>query len=293
MSDAKLTKDMRIAFWGTPKIAVHALNTLAARGVVPSAIVCGPDRRRGRGMEMLPPDTKVWAEERNIAVYQPDNLRDGTFAKELSKDPWDVFIVLAYGKIIPPEILTIPKYGVLNIHPSLLPRLRGPSPIQTAILEEKETGVSIMQMDEEMDHGPIVAQKKVSVTPWPPQTTDLEKLLADEGAALLADLLPDWVSGKITPTPQDHEKATYTRKFTKDDGLLDLKNGSPTENMAKIKAFSTTPRAHFFKNTQKGLKIRVIVTDARLTPEGGLEILKVIPEGQKELDFRAFLTKYP
>ncbi len=283
---------MRIAFWGTPDIAVHALDTLQAREIVPSLIVCGLDRRRNRGMEVLPPETKVWAQKNNVPVLQPEKLRDENFLKELSKEQWDIFIVLAYGKIIPPEILSMPKHGVLNIHPSLLPLLRGPSPIQTAILQEKETGVSIMQMDEEMDHGPIVAQRVVPISPWPPKTAELEKTLAGEGATLLADILPDWIEGKITPTPQDHEKATYTHKFAKNDGLLDLQNGSPTENMAKIKAFSTTPRAHFYQNTGKGLKIRVIVTDARLTPQGGLEILRVIPEGQKELDFRAFLAKY-
>lgn len=204
---------------------------------------------------------------------------------DLSNTEWDFFLVCSYGKILKKEILDIPKRGCLNVHPSLLPKFRGPSPYVSAILaDERETGVTLMQMEEKMDAGPILAQARIEIAPedWPPKGLLLSQMLFTEGIRLLVDVLPDWLSGKLTPEPQDESLATYTRKFTDADALLDLNN--PREAFLKIQAFDKSPRAHFV--TPKGK--RVIVTEAQWK-EGALEILKVIPEGKKEMPYSDFL----
>lgn len=143
------------------------------------------------------------------------------------------------------EILRIPKYGTLNVHPSLLPKLRGASPIISAILEdEKKTGVTIMLVDEKMDHGPIVAQASIEIEDWPPRASMLLEMLAVEGGNLLAEVIEPFIAGEITPEEQKHDEATYTKKIQKEDGLIDL-SGDPYENLRKIRAFEGWPGTHF------------------------------------------------
>jgi methionyl-tRNA formyltransferase len=183
--------------------------------------------------------------------------------KSYSPGGFDFAVVASYGKIIPQNILDIPRLGMLNVHPSLLPKLRGASPIQSAILTENETGVTIMRVDAEMDHGPIVAQaklnlkdsvvpsdevgfgKKVEVPDWPPYENDLEDLLGRQGGQLLAKILPDWLAGKISETEQDHTAATFCKKIEKEDGLLNLED-DPETNLRKIRAYHVWPGAYFF-----------------------------------------------
>ncbi len=191
-----------------------------------------------------------------------------------------------HGKIIPQNILDIPAHKTLNVHPSLLPKLRGASPIQSAILEEEKTGVTIMRLDEKMDHGPIVAQKELQDENWRTPYGALEKTLGEMGGSLLSEILPDWVSGKIVETEQKHEDATYTKKIEKTDGLISL-NDDAEKNLRKIKAFSVWPGTYFFTQ-HKGKEIRVIITDAEKI-DGKLEIKKVIPESKKEMSYRDFL----
>src|SRR3954470_15085883 len=151
---------INFAFFGTSHIAVHVLDALAISGFLPSLIVTIPAKPKGRGLEITPTAAEVWAKERDIPVsYTWD---------EFEKDSWDVAIIVDYGKIVPKRIIDIPRRGFLNVHPSLLPRLRGASPIRTAIVQnENPTGVTVMQVDEKMDHGPIIAQKKIEVRNWP------------------------------------------------------------------------------------------------------------------------------
>lgn len=278
------TQKPLVVFFGTPRFAVLALNALEVGGVIPALVVTAPDKPRGRGQKVSPSPVKEWALERGIDVISPATLKDEALAAELKNTEWDVFIVAAYGKLLPKNILEIPRRGCLNIHPSLLPRFRGASPVLSAILaDERSTGVSIMRMEEKMDTGPLVAQARVEIAPedWPPKGSILEDMLATEGGNLLAEVLPEWLGGKITPEPQDENKATYTKKFGDTDALLDLE-AAPREQFLKIRAFDKNPRAYFLKKGE-----RVIVTEADYK-DGTLEILKVIPEGKKEMDFKTY-----
>jgi methionyl-tRNA formyltransferase len=288
------TKKPLFVFFGTPRFSVQVLDRLEARGLLPALVITAPDKPHGRGMVLSASPTKEWALERGIDVLTPTTLsaRGGSasggkdFAAELANIDWDVFVVAAYAKLIPKNILDIPRKGALNVHPSLLPKFRGPSPALSAILaDERVTGVSIMQMNEKMDAGPIVAQAKVELEEeaWPPRGSLFEDLLAAEGGNLLAEVMPEWMAGTIVPEPQDERLATVTKKFTDQDALIDLM-GDPREQLLKIRAFDHGPRAYFLTPQGK----RVIITDAQITG-GKLEILKVIPEGKKEMDYASFI----
>ncbi|TAL49109.1 methionyl-tRNA formyltransferase [Patescibacteria group bacterium] len=277
---------IKFAFFGTPQFAEIVLETLKQEGLLPRLIVTREDKPAGRHMVLTPPPVKVWAQKHNIPFIQPKSLKDPKLGFELRASSFEFFVVAAYGKIIPKEVFTIPRRGTLNIHPSLLPELRGASPIEGAILSENETGVTIIEIDEEMDHGPIVIQKKVAVSEWPPYFEELEKLLAEESARLLARVLPDWIEGKIKLIPQNHSLATFTEKISKEDGLIDL-DDEPEKNLRKIRAFQHWPSAHFFIE-RKNKKIRIIVKAAELDSEGKLKITRLVPEGRKEISWEEF-----
>jgi methionyl-tRNA formyltransferase len=278
-----MTTMPKIAFFGTPDRAVWALDAMEKAGLTPAVVVTQPDRPQGRNLEMTPPPAKVWATERSVPVLQPEKLSAPEFLEALKAHGCDLFVVIAYGKIIPQAVLDMPKFGTLNIHGSLLPKLRGASPIETAILnDEKETGVTIMLMDAQMDHGPILAMEKTILEPWPPKAQDLARTIVGKGAELLVSVIPKWIAGKITPTEQNHAEATFTKLIRKEDALIDLA-GDPYLNFRKIQAYSTWPRAFFFAE-KDDKKTRLIVTDATFA-DGKLTIRKVIPEGRKETDF--------
>jgi methionyl-tRNA formyltransferase len=277
-------KEPLFAFFGTPPFAVAALNALEAKGLQPALVITAPDRKQGRGMVLMPSPVKTWATERGIDILTPTTLKDEVLVQELANTEWEVFVVAAYAKLIPKNILDIPAHGSLNIHPSLLPRLRGPSPALSAILEDvRATGVSVMQMAEKMDTGPVVAQAKVELEEeaWPMRGSEFEALLATEGGNLLAEVLPFWISGEITPEPQDESEATFTKKFTDADALIDL-NDDARKNYLKIKAFDKGPRAYMVVDGK-----RVIIKDAEFA-NGELKITRVIPEGKKEMDFKVW-----
>jgi len=274
--------DIRFAFFGTPRFSVRVLEALEAHGMLPALIVTAPDKPRGRGMELSPSPTKAWALERGIDVLEPATLKE--MPPELLNTDWDCFCVAAYAKLLPRAVLNIPRKGCLNVHPSLLPKFRGPSPALSAILADERTGgVSVMLMEEKMDTGPILAQARIELPEeeWPPKGSMYEDLLATEGGNLLAETLPLWLKDEVTPELQNESEATFTRKFTDEDANLDLEP-DPRKKFLKIRAFDKNPRAYF---TQGGK--RVIVTDARMNG-GMVEILRVIPEGKKEVDYSQF-----
>jgi len=280
--------ELNIAFFGTPEdIAVTILDELAKGRLTPSLIVTAPDRHVGRGMKLTPPPTKVWAERHNISVYQPEKLNAEIVAIISEEGPWDLFIVAAYGKILPKELLGLPKHGTLNAHPSLLPKYRGATPIPAVILAgDEETGVSIMLVDEEMDHGPIIAQERMAV-----DGQDQEELginLSHLAGKMLVEIIPKWVAGKITAKEQNHSEATYTKKIAKADGEINLSDDAVV-NFRKFCAYSIWPRTYFFTN-KGGKKTRVIITDAAIE-NGAFVIKKVIPEGGKEMLYEQFLKK--
>ncbi len=289
---SKSNSEILFAFFGTPRFAVNVLNALEAHGLVPALVVTAPDKPAGRGLELKPAPAKVWAQERGIDVLTPATLKDEQLVAELQNSDWDVFVVAAYAKLIPKNILEIPRRGALNVHPSLLPKFRGPSPALSAILaDERKTGVTVMQMSEKMDAGPIVAQATVELeesTPespegWPPKGSLFEDLLATEGGNLLAETMPFWIKGDITPEEQNESEATFTKKFTDADSLIDL-NGDARQQLLKIRAFDKNPRAHFMTPDGK----RVIITEANIVV-GKLLIEKVIPEGKKEMPYAVFM----
>lgn len=291
VEDSKFMKninDLNIAFFGSPQMAVYVLDALLEYIIKPNLIISQPDKRSGRGLLLTPPPVKIWAEKNKIPVFQPNTLTDKEIVQTIvNKNTWDLFIVAAYGKIIPQSILDIPKYGTLNVHPSLLPRLRGASPIQSAILEENETGVTIMLMDKQMDHGPIVTQQKTLIEDWPPKASELMKITGTQGGKMLAEIIPEWIENKIQAQEQDHKNATFTKKITKEDGLINL-NDNPIKNFRKIQAFNIWPRAYFYtENNPQSKKTRIIITDASLENKK-LIIKKVIPEGKKEMDYKIF-----
>lgn len=207
------------------------------------------------------------------------------FPPELYNSEWDFFVVASYGKILPKDILDLPRRGCLNIHPSLLPKFRGPSPYVSLILaDERETGVTVMLMEEKMDAGPIIAQARIAIdeADWPPKGLELSEMLFTEGARLLAEALPLWLKGALVPEPQDERKATFTKKFADADAQINPTGGR--QDFLKIRAFDKSPRAYFINPKGK----RVIVTEATWN-NGAIEIVKVLPEGKKEMTYEEYL----
>lgn len=215
------------------------------------------------------------------------STKDPLPIEELRKIEADVFVVASFGKILPKEIIDLPKYKTLNVHPSLLPKLRGPAPIQNTILGLGEPGITIIRMDEKMDHGPILAEVKVSITPWPDHYQKVEEKLGRAGGKILGLLLPKWVAGKVKETPQDHDQATYTKLIQKEDGLLNL--ADPAEiNLKKVLAYSTWPGAYIFYRNKRGKEIRVVIKNATFM-DNEFVPTRVIPAGKREMDWQDFL----
>ncbi len=277
-------------FFGAGPVAVGALNEMERAGVVPACIVTMPDRPSGRGGLMTPSPVGKWAEEHRIATLKPEKI-DDAFLFDLQEQKLSVgakcFLVIDYGKILPKRLLDIPESGVLNMHPSLLPRLRGPSPIRSAILtDEKNTGVSLMLLDEKMDHGPILAQRKIPVPEWPPHGLELDALLSSEGGKLVAEMLPLWLNGELETQEQNHDVATYCQMFSKEDGLLDLEDDA-YQNLLKIRAFEGWPGTYTFIE-KKDKQMRVQIVDAHIA-NSKLVLDRVKPEGKKEMSYQDFL----
>lgn len=211
----------RVLFMGTPDFAVPSLRALLQHHEV-VAVVTQPDRPVGRGGKLTPPPVKVVAEEAGVPVLQPRSLRRAQVHTQLASYGADVFVVVAYGRILPPELLAIPPKGCLNVHASLLPRWRGAAPIAAAIAAGDElTGVTIMLIGEGLDDGPILAARAEPIRP-DDTTATLSERLALLGAELLLETLPRWLAGEITPQPQDESRATYAPMLRKEDGLLDF-----------------------------------------------------------------------
>ncbi len=242
---------MKYIFFGTPKFAAIVLERLINAGYIPEAIICNPDEPVGRKQILTPPPTKILAGKYGINILQPEILVN--YKLQITNYKPDLAVVAAYGKILPKEILDIPRYGTLNVHGSLLPKYRGASPIQHAILNgDKETGVTIMKIDEEMDHGPLLGKSEIRISKS--ETFEsLSQKLAISGADLLIKTIPDYISGKIKTIEQDHSKATYAKIIKKEDGKIDWsKSAEEIERMAR--AFYPWPTAWAIWNN-KILKI--------------------------------------
>lgn len=211
---------------GTPEFAVPALKKLINSIYFPSLIVCAEDKPQGRGLKLKPPPVKIFAMQNNIPFIQPKSLRNPMVQEDLRKYEPDIIIVCAYGKILPSEVLKIPPLGCINIHPSLLPKYRGAAPIQWAIINcENETGVTIMKLDEGMDRGPIIRQKKIPIEN-DDTAESLHNKLSQTGGDLLIEVIKDIEKGDFTIIEQDHSIATYAPKLEKEHGFLKWEEGA-------------------------------------------------------------------
>ncbi|MDI6844525.1 MAG: methionyl-tRNA formyltransferase [Candidatus Saccharicenans sp.] len=232
---------MKVVFFGSPTTALPALNSLLTAGHEVRLVVTQPDRPAGRGRQLTPPPVKVFAQNHGLHVIQPEKIRRDEKALEMIReaDP-DVNIVVAYGQILPASIIYLPRYKSLNIHFSLLPKYRGAAPVQWAILNgEKFTGVTIFQLNEKMDEGPILAQEMVEILPRE-NAHELETRLSHIGAALLVRTLEN--IDRLELKEQNHELATYAPRLTKEQGLLDWQE--PAEIIdRKVRAFYEWPGA--------------------------------------------------
>jgi len=293
-----MSNESNFVFFGTPDVASETLRILKENGYMPSLIVTSPDKPQGRKMVITPPPVKVWAMENSVPYVQDQEevwnvlrtlgSRDGDGQRKFSAENFsgeqnipDLFLVVAYGKILGEDILNMPRFGSLNIHYSLLPKYRGASPVESAILNgEIETGISIQKMKFKMDSGPIIAQEKVSILP-DEKASELRTRLIKIGGELLVKTLPDFLDGKTKEVEQDESKATFSRKIKKEDGLIDL-NGDAVKNYNKFRAYATWPRTFFFQNGK-----RIIITDATLE-DNQFVIKKILPEGKKEIKWEEF-----
>jgi methionyl-tRNA formyltransferase len=301
------TKNKKIIFWGTPQFAVPCLSVLCALDLV-TAVVTQPDKSKGRGRsDHAPSPVKQVALKRAIPVLQPELLND-RFIEALLKFCPATFCIVAYGKLIAQSVLDVSELPAINIHPSLLPDLRGPSPIQTALrLGYEVTGVSLIQVDKEMDHGPILAQKKVAISPTDTLTSLSEKI-SFASAQFVQKYIPRYLESDLKAMPQDHSRATFTKLLKADDGLLDL-DKTAVELHNVIRALNPWPGTYLMWNKKRLKLLRSTpvkqsgalnafsrTSSGRLgirCKGGALEIETVQLEGKKPMSSIEFLNGYP
>jgi len=289
MNKEQKTTEPKIIFLGTPEFGAIILRGLIKNGYKPFLVITAPDKPVGRKQVLTPPPVKKIAEKYNITVTQPEKIKEAV--TEIENLNPDLIICAAYGQIIPKEILEIPKYGCLNVHPSLLPKHRGASPIQTAILNgDKETGVTIILMNEKMDHGPILSSRELEFSIFNFQFSKLHNKLAELGVKLLLETIPKWINDEIKPKAQDESKATYTKILKKEDGKIDWSK-SAEEIERQIRAFYPWPGTFTFIK-HKGKILRVKILEASISKEEKLIIKKLQPEGKKVMTFEEFKKGY-
>ncbi|MDO9514509.1 MAG: methionyl-tRNA formyltransferase [Syntrophales bacterium] len=243
----------KILFMGTPDFAVPSLKALAEADCNIVGAVTQPDRPKGRGRKPVPPPVKTCALELGIAVYQPDRVRDDAFLETFRKISPDMVVLAAFGQILPREIIDSPRFGCINVHPSLLPRYRGAAPINWSIINgDRNTGMTIMLMDEGVDSGDILLQEEVAIAP-DDTFDDLHKTLSTMGAELLIQAIQGVVGGIITRTPQDPSLVTLAPRLGPGMGHIDW-NNEPEKIVNLIRGLSSRPGAYSFLGDKK-LKI--------------------------------------
>lgn len=303
---------MKIVFMGTPDFAAGCLKALYDAGHEITAVVTQPDRPKGRKKQPVPSPVKEVALAHNTPLLQPERIRNPEEIEKLKEFEAELFVVAAFGQILPTEILRMPPLGCINVHASLLPKYRGAAPIQQAILDgEAQTGVTIMQMDEGLDTGDILTQSRVDIRPEETGGS-LFDVLMEEGARLLVETIPKLAGGSITPTPQEESRATYVKMLKKEDGRMDF--SLPAEVLERrIRGLSPWPGAFC---EYEGKKLRL--WKGQVIPEGdafaggkkpqsgtvigcgregidlccGQDILRILelqPEGKKRMETRDYL----
>ena len=270
---------LKIIFMGTAELSRASLEKLAREPQFQiAAVVTQPDKPKDRDLKSQPPAVKILAEELKLPVLQPAKARDEQFISQLRALKPDLIAVVAYGHILPPAILDLPKFGCLNLHTSLLPKYRGAAPIQWAIANgETETGVTIMKMDAGMDTGPVLTQKRTPISADDDCAT-LHDRLAQLGANLLIETIPGYVAGKILPQPQS-ESASYAPKITKEDGRIDW--NLPAQSIHnRLRAFTPWPGAFtFMKSEQKPYRLKIWKAEVVKQSAGAGEVLASAENG--------------
>ncbi|MFA5925386.1 MAG: methionyl-tRNA formyltransferase [Parcubacteria group bacterium] len=272
-------KGIKIIYFGTSHFAEIILDKLISEGFEIIAVVTQPDKKAGRKQMYVSSPVKQLSEKYSISVLQPDTFNDEAIIRKLGNMKPDLFVVASYGKILPKAVLGVPRFGCINIHASLLPKYRGASPIQNAILNgEKETGVTLMLMNEKMDQGDIIAQESVDIKKAE-NTEMLSERLAKVGAELTVRTVPLWTGGKIKAKKQDENLATYCRPIRKEDGRIDWRN-SAEEIERRFLAFQIWPGIWTeIKQNSKRLKLLSIKPEGESM--GGEDAGKVIKYDQK------------
>ncbi|HTK09957.1 MAG TPA: methionyl-tRNA formyltransferase [Ktedonobacteraceae bacterium] len=314
---------LRIIYMGTPQFAVPALEALIAHAapgdLLPEGyeivtVITRPDKPAGRGREIVYSPVKQCALQHQIPVWQPGSLKKVANSEALADYKADLFIVAAFGQILPQTVLDQPRYGTLNIHASLLPKYRGADPIAESILQgDKETGTSIMLLDAGVDTGPVLLRRSLEISD-DDTTSSLTPKLAEIGAQALLEALPAWIGGSVTPEPQDEQKASHTRMLRKEDGEIDW--GRPASVIARqVRAYTPWPSAYSYWQGKllKVLKAQaqVSVADKEIVPgiagvreiaghrtlvvatsSGILAIQQLQLEGKKAMSAEEFLRGY-
>lgn len=301
---------MRIVYMGTPDIAAIILKRLLEEPYEIVLTVTQPDRPKGRGKELAKSRVKVLSEEHGIPVFQPERLRNPEAVAVIREAKPDMIVVAAFGQILPKEILDMPKYGCINVHASLLPAYRGAAPIQWAVLDgQKESGVTIMYMNEGLDTGDILLQKRVSLSP-DETGGSLYDTLSVMGAELLTEAIPKIVDGTLTAVPQGEMTTAYAKQLTKEMGRLDFTR--PAEELERyIRGLNPWPgtytqldgktfkiwRAEVVTLTDSSLEIGTVTDITKksftfVTGKGGLRVLELQPEGKRRMTTEEFLRGY-
>ena len=302
---------VRIAFFGTPEFAVSTLVALIESPCEVVTVITQPDRPRGRGQRPSASPIKILALENNLPVLTPEALNDPVFLNQMRTLQLELGVVVAYGKLVPDNLLEIPTHGFVNLHASLLPAYRGAAPIQRAVLDGNEvTGVTLIRMNSKLDSGPILAQAQHAIRPTD-TASDLASALAPLGATLLRDNLSNIGSGTLVAAPQDNSVATYAPRLTKSDGRIDWKSDALTIHN-QVRAMHRWPQAFTYlggiryaihrtaviAQPSKRLPGEILKTEgSRLVVASGgsttLEILEIQPSGRRVMEIQSFLAGHP
>jgi len=280
-----MSNQKSFAYFGTPYVSRDTLALLVEAGYVPSVVVTSPDAPKGRGLALMPSETKEWALAHGIPVLTPQKLTPEVFA-EIAAYGVEYAIVVAYGKILPKSFIESFPLGIYNIHYSLLPKYRGASPVEAVLLnDDPVTGVSVQRMAYELDAGDVIGSMETPIGPLE-TIRELRPRLIKIGAELLVSLLPRIEAGGIAGTPQDHSLATHSGKIRKEEGELAIP-GNDTLNWRKYRAYAEGPGTYFYTE-RNGKRVRVKIVSASMQ-DGRFVIERVIPEGKKEMDYADFI----
>ena len=278
---------MNYVFFGTPRFAEIILGHLIEASMPPVLVVTNPDRPAGRKQILTPPPVKALADKHGIPVLQPESFAN--FRSQISNFKFDFAVLASYGKIIPQEVIDLFPRGIIVVHPSLLPKYRGATPIQSTLLSgDERTGTSLILMDEKVDHGPTLAERALEFPISNFQFSKLHDALAELSASLLVGTLPGFERGEVTPVPQDESEATYTKKFSSEDAFVDYGDLEKAEQEGgekavivdrKIRGLNPEPGVWTLKRTE-GKDERIKLLEAELI-DGKLKLRKIQKEGGK------------